>query len=185
MRSQSCSSALLSGGVCPSRRRRAPRQAATAATLPARLTDAEFWRLTVDLSEPNGFFRSENLVSNEHTYQYVIPALEQVREAGRRLSGRRARSELHLHRSPLSRGWRSSWTSGAAICSQHLMYKAIFELSADRAEFVSRLFSKKRPAGIGAKSSVVELFTAFDRVRRVSSGQGALPAERDDDRASI
>ena len=29
----------------------------------------------------------------------------------------------------------------------HLMYKALFELSADRAEFVSRLFSLKRPAG--------------------------------------
>ena len=27
----------------------------------------------------------------------------------------------------------------------HLMYKALFELSADRAEFVSRLFSRKRP----------------------------------------
>ena len=30
----------------------------------------------------------------------------------------------------------------------HLMYKALFELSADRAEFVSRLFTKKRPAGL-------------------------------------
>ena len=29
-----------------------------------------------------------------------------------------------------------------------LMYKALFELSADRAEFVSRLFSKKRPDGL-------------------------------------
>ena len=29
-----------------------------------------------------------------------------------------------------------------------LMYKALFELSADRAEFVSRLFTKPRPAGL-------------------------------------
>ena len=32
----------------------------------------------------------------------------------------------------------------------HLMYKALFELSADRADFVSRLFSRKRPAGPAA-----------------------------------
>ena len=32
----------------------------------------------------------------------------------------------------------------------HLMYKALFELSADRAEFLSRLFSRKRPAGLDA-----------------------------------
>ena len=30
----------------------------------------------------------------------------------------------------------------------HLMYKALFELSADRAEFVSRLFTKPRPASL-------------------------------------
>ena len=28
-----------------------------------------------------------------------------------------------------------------------LMYKALFEMSADRADFVSKLFSKKRPGG--------------------------------------
>src|SRR5690349_7429267 len=31
-----------------------------AADVPARLSDAEFWSLTQDLSEPNGYFRSEN-----------------------------------------------------------------------------------------------------------------------------
>ena len=33
-----------------------------------------------------------------------------------------------------------------------LMYKALFELSADRAEFVSRLFTKKRPGGAHRRS---------------------------------
>jgi hypothetical protein len=45
------------------------------------------------------------------------------------------------------------------------MYKALFELSADRAEFLSRLFSKRRPAGLGPASTVVDLFTAFARVQ--------------------
>src|SRR5436190_22151653 len=36
-----------------------------AESLPARLSDQEFWRLTEDLSEPNGYFQSDNLLSNE------------------------------------------------------------------------------------------------------------------------
>ena len=35
----------------------------------------------------------------------------------------------------------------------HLMYKALFELSADRADFIFRLFSRKRPEGLDAKST--------------------------------
>ena len=34
-------------------------------SLPSKLTDQEFWRLTEDLSEPNGYFRSDNLLSNK------------------------------------------------------------------------------------------------------------------------
>ena len=40
-----------------------------------------------------------------------------------------------------------------------LMYKALFEMSADRAEFVSRLFSRKRPEGLDRR---------LDRARRSS-----------------
>jgi hypothetical protein len=44
------------------------------------------------------------------------------------------------------------------------MYKALFELSADRADFLSRLFSRKRPAGLGAGSSAAELFSAYGAI---------------------
>ena len=44
-----------------------------------------------------------------------------------------------------------------------LMYKALFELSKDRAEFVSRLFAKKEPEGIGPNSTVEEIFNAISR----------------------
>src|SRR3954468_11267940 len=44
-------------------------------TLPARLTDREFWRLSTSASEPNGFFRSDNLTSNEMLFQHVIASL--------------------------------------------------------------------------------------------------------------
>ena len=50
-----------------------------------------------------------------------------------------------------------------------LMYKALFELSADRADFVSRLFTKKRPDGLTDEVGGADIFNAYwdiDRVRR-------------------
>src|ERR1700733_10329614 len=61
-----------------------------------RLTNHEFWDLIDQLSEPNGFFQSDNLVSNEDTFQYVIPDLLKV--------------------VPPGRGSRSLPTSAAATC---------------------------------------------------------------------
>jgi hypothetical protein len=43
----------------------------------------------------------------------------------------------------------------------HLLYKALFELAADRVEFVSRLFSKKRPPGLSASSTAEDIFKAY------------------------
>src|SRR5437870_11696045 len=44
--------------------------------LPQRLDDRTFWTLVSEFSEPNGFFRSDNLVSNELAFQQVIPVLQ-------------------------------------------------------------------------------------------------------------
>jgi hypothetical protein len=44
------------------------------------------------------------------------------------------------------------------------MYKALFELSADRADFVARLLSRPRPDGLTSKSSAADIFTAFATV---------------------
>ncbi len=135
---------------------------AVAGPLPERLTDQQFWGLVTRMSEPNGHFRSENLVSNEHTFQYVVPLLE-----------RRVRGGVYLGVGP-----DQNFTYIAAIkpkmtfivdirrgnLLQHLMYKALIELSADRVEFVSRLFSKPRPQGLAADASVEAIFSAFHRV---------------------
>jgi hypothetical protein len=41
------------------------------------------------------------------------------------------------------------------------LYKALFELSADRADFVSRLFSRPRPDGLGTSATAEEIFSRF------------------------
>src|SRR5262249_57046917 len=42
-----------------------------------------------------------------------------------------------------------------------LMYKALFEMSSNRAEFVSRLFARRQPPSIGPNSTVEEIFGAI------------------------
>src|SRR6186997_490775 len=122
--------------------------ATTAAdTLPEQLTNEEFWKLSQDMSESNGFFQSDNLVSNEQYLQWVIPEL----------LTRVKQPSVYLGVGP-----EQNFTYIAALKPKmvfitdvrrgnlhtHLMYKALFELSADRAEFVSRLFTKPRPANL-------------------------------------
>ena len=46
----------------------AAHRASAADTLPSRLTDQELWQLVVNLSENGGFFRSDNLLSNESIF---------------------------------------------------------------------------------------------------------------------
>ena len=48
---------------------------AGSADVPARLTDQEFWRLTEELSEPDGTFRSDNVLSNEMVFARLVPEL--------------------------------------------------------------------------------------------------------------
>lgn len=133
-------------------------------SLPTRLTNQEFWRLSASLSEPGGWFRSENLVSNEHTHQYVIPALEKaVRPGGVYLGVAPDQNFTYIAAVRPRVAFILDIRRGNLL--QHLMYKALFELSNDRADFLARLFSKRRPPGVGVSSTAAELFAAFAKVR--------------------
>lgn len=131
--------------------------------LAERLTDREFWDLSTGFSEPGGSFHSDNFVSNEGAFQLVIPDLI-----------RRARQDgLYIGVGP-----EQNFTYIAALhprmafivdirrgnLQEHLLYKALFELSSDRAEFLSRLFSRARPGGLDRTSSVDTLFAAYEKV---------------------
>jgi hypothetical protein len=133
-------------------------------TLPAATNDQEFWKMIEDFSEPGGTFRYENFISNERSIQYVIPELKANTKPG----------GVYLGVAP-----EQNFTYIAALQPKiafiidirrqnmlvHLLYKALFELSPNRADFVARLFSRPRPAGLNERSTVTDLFAAFDRVR--------------------
>jgi hypothetical protein len=134
--------------------------AVQAQALPSSLDNAAYWELITSLSEPDGQFRSDNLVSNEIYFQTIIPELVTTTKPGR----------VYLGVGP-----EQNFTYIAALKPRmafiidvrrgnlhlQLMYKALFELSKDRADFVSMLFSKPRPQGLTTRSTARELFSSL------------------------
>ena len=128
--------------------------------LPERLSDAEFWSLRDALSEPPGEFRSENLVSNEPMYPWPVPELVKTVTPGAVYMGV-APDQNFTYLAALKPRMAFIVDIRRGNVLQHLLYKALFELSADRAEFAARLFSMPKPVGITAASSARELFDAI------------------------
>jgi len=140
---------------------RVPSMPAAAESLPGRLSDQEFWQLTEQLSEPNGYFRSDNLLSNEIWMQYVIPELMgKVRPGGAYLGVGPEQNFTYI--AALKPGIVFITDIRRGNLHTQLMYKAIFELASDRADFVARLFTRKRPEGLDAKASVQDIFQKLE-----------------------
>jgi hypothetical protein len=133
-------------------------------TLPAQLSDAAFWKVITDFSEPDGFFQYVVITSNETAYQEVIPQLTKAISTGGTYLGV---------------GPEQNFTYIAALqpkiafiidirrdmMIEHLLYKAVFEMSATRADFVGNLFSRKQPEGLTAESPVATIFRAYAAVQ--------------------
>jgi hypothetical protein len=136
-------------------------------TLPSGLSDTEFWSLIERISEPDGYFRSnsgstDNLLSNENGVSTAATALS-MRPKG---------SAVYLGVGP-----EQNFTYIAAMHPRiafitdirrgnmllHLMYKALFERSTNRADFVALLFNRKRPEGLTTRSTAAELMRAYLR----------------------
>ena len=142
-------------------------------TLPDRLTNEEFWTHSQELSEPNGFFQSDNLVSNEVYLQWVIPdLLSRVKPGGVYLGVGPEQNFTYISSIKPKMVFITDVRRGN-LC-MHLMYKAIFELSKDRADFVELLFNMKRPAGLTEKSTAAEIANAFWEVK--TSGEDVYKA---------
>ena len=137
-----------------------PAARASAQGVPARLADSTFWRLMNEYSEPWGTFRSENFVSNETSLQWIIPGLTQRVAAG----------GVYLGVAP-----DQNFTYVAAVrpsiafivdirhqnAMQHLMYKALFETSSTRADFLAKLFARAPLQGVDTASTATQLFEAL------------------------
>jgi len=136
----------------------------SAAGLPARLNDQEFWHISSSFSEPGGTFHSDNFVSNEGRFQLVLPDLVKRARPGRLYIGVGPEQNF-TYMSVVRPAMAFIIDIRRGNLQEHLLYKALMEMSADRADFLSRLFSRPRPAGLTAATSVEELFAAFHLVQ--------------------
>jgi hypothetical protein len=129
-------------------------------TLPVSLNDQQFWKLITDFSEPGGNFVFEMYMSNEETFQEILPdLLKRVQPGG-----------VYLGVAP-----EQNFTYIAALhpkmafivdirrenMIEMLMYKALFEMSPTRAEFLSKLFSAPLRSTPSPEASVDQLFSAL------------------------
>jgi hypothetical protein len=137
-----------------------PRPDPSFPSLPATFTDTDFWDMVTNFSENGGYFRSDNFVSNETTFQWVIPEL----------SKKLKRDGVYLGVGP-----DQNFTYLAALHPAvafivdirrqnmllHLMYKALFEISRSRTEFLSKLFGRPIPRTLKESDDLDTLFQAF------------------------
>jgi hypothetical protein len=127
------------------------------------LTTSEFSRLIRDLSEEDGYFRSDNFTSNETSYLHVVGKLREMRVSGGAYLGVGPEQNFtYIAKIRPHIAFIVDIRRQAMI--QHLLYKALFHISESRAEFLSGLLSQPL-AGDGAPgkgASVERLLDYFD-----------------------
>ena len=110
------------------------------------LADQEFERLSLQLSEEPGYFDTDNLISNETSYQQVLPRLKEITRTG----------QVYLGVGPDQNfTYIVQVRPATAIIIdlrrdnllQHLYFKQVIEASEDRWQYLTLLFGRESPQG--------------------------------------
>jgi hypothetical protein len=148
-----------------------------AAQLPRALSDSAFAALVARFSEPAGYFDTDNIISNEDSYLHPISTLRRAGVTGGVYVGVGPDQNF---------SYIAAVRPHAAVIIdirrdnllEHLLFKSIFALSRNRAEYLSLLFGKPAPAdtaGWGAKS-IESLLDYVVRARSTDAGLARLRA---------
>ncbi len=111
---------------------------------PESLTAAEFSRLSREMSEEGGFFRSDNFTSNETAYLTVVDKLKQLGATGGAYLGVGPEQNFTYIAKIRPRIAFIMDIRRQAVL-QHLMYKAVFQRTNDRVQFLAFLLSRPLP----------------------------------------
>jgi len=142
----------------------AARTVAPSDALPSQLSDAEFWKLQADISEPGGYFQiRDNFTSNEMEVGALFTMLRESSVAGDVYMGVGPEQNFTYIASIRPRMAFIVDIRRQAVV-QHLMFKAFFELAKDRADFISLVFAKPRPPGLDTTTSIQALWDAYRNI---------------------
>jgi hypothetical protein len=128
------------------------------------LSDSAFAALSVRVSEPGGYFDSDNLISNESSYLHVLGAMRRIGVSGGTYIGvgpdqnfsyiAQVRPKLafiiDIRRDNLL---------------QHLLFKSLFELARNRVEYLALLTGRAVPNDVAKfnRRSIAEVVEAVDQ----------------------
>ena len=148
-------------------------------TSPVRAAAQSFAALSEQLSEPNGDFDTDNLISNESSYLHVIPALEQGGVTG----------GVYIGVGPdqnFSYIARIRPTSAFIIDIRrdnlllHLLFKALFAASRNRVEYLSLLTGRVAPDRLDSwrDASIEKIAMFLDQAKPLPAAALTANAER-------
>jgi hypothetical protein len=136
-------------------------QAQAPRALPTKLTSAEYWKLVTDISEPGGYFQiTDNYTSNEREIAVLFTMLKERNQPASVYMGVGPEQNFSYIASLRPKMAFIVDIRRQAVM-QHLMFKAMFELSTDRADFISILFSKPRPPRLDSTTTMAAIWDAF------------------------
>ncbi len=129
-----------------------------------------FARTVAELSEPGGYFDTDNLISNERSYLWVLPDLERAGLRGGAYIGVGPDQNF---------SYIAQVQPAVAFIVDirrdnlllHLLFKALFAASPARAAYLGQLVGRSAapPAGAGRAATMAELVAAVDRAPRLTA----------------
>jgi hypothetical protein len=126
-----------------------------------------FARTIAALSEPGGYFDTDNLISNERSYLSVLPDLERAGVRGGVYVGVGPDQNFSYiaHLRPVLAVIIDIRRDNLLL---HLLFKALFAASPSRASYVAQLFGRAPPeVAADPSAGIADLVAALDRAARL------------------
>jgi hypothetical protein len=160
----------------------------------APLSRTEFGALSARLSEPAGYFQSDNVVSNETSYLHILDAVRRLGISGGVYIGV-GPDQNYSYIAAVRPALAFMFDIRRDNLVEHLLFKAVFELSPTRIEYLCTLLGKPAPADPASWSgrSIGDLVAyldttavspelaaaSMDRLRQLATGYGIPLDQRD------
>jgi hypothetical protein len=134
------------------------------------ITPGEYGDLMRRLSEPEGYFDTDNFISNEAGYLRVLPALRRLGVRGGAYVGV-GPDQNYSYIAELEPRLAVIVDIRRQNTLQHLYFKALFERSPTRLDYLERLFGRplRRPPGRAGSTAIADLLARVDAAARDTS----------------
>jgi hypothetical protein len=162
---------------------------------PDRIPTEEFSKIIKSFSEEEGYFLSDNVISNEDGYLSILKKMRELGVSGGAYIGVGPEQNFtYIAKVRPSIAFLIDIRRQAVL--QHLMYKALFHLSKSPVEFLSRLLSRRLtgksiPGADATLDKLVEYFgtahadfsyytSSLSEIERVIQSEYAFPLSKED-----